>query len=72
MRKISLLLVLCMLLACLAACNDGNEDTLGTEGSTDAVQTTDSPDVTVESNTTEEPDETDEPETPQSNWTQRY
>ena len=74
MRKLSLLLVLCMLLACFASCGDNTTQTPDTtddfEVTTKAPAATKAPEDTEE--TTEKETETDAPETPQDKWTERY
>ena len=66
MRKLSLLLVFCLMLVCFASCKDDQTD----GGSTDNGTTTTQATQTTEAPTDEESTKT--PETPQSNWTGRY
>ena len=66
MRKLSLLLVLCLMLVCFVSCKDDQKD----GGSTDNGTTTTQATQTTEAPTDEESTKT--PETPQSNWTGRY
>lgn len=70
MRKISFLLVLCLLLCCFAACNNDQTD----DGEpTDTVTFQETTQATED--TSEEPTDTEEtkaPEIPQSDWTERY
>ena len=68
MRKISFLLVLCLLLCCFAACNnDKTDDGEPTDTVTTQAQETEDP-----SKETTDPEETKAPEIPQSDWTERY
>ena len=67
MRKLSLLLALCLMLVCFVSCKDDKKDDVGTDNgttTTQAAQTTEAP--------TDDEDSTKTPETPQSNWTGRY
>lgn len=70
MRKLSLLLAICLMLVCLVACNEEPEaGATTTSASTEAKITTQTTEVT-DTPTVEET--TKAPETPQSNWTGRY
>ena len=71
MRKLSLLLVICMLLACFASCGGDDPKTPDPTGTNAPEQTTEAPNDT---DVPEEEDETDPyvPETPQDKWTERY
>ena len=67
MKKLSLLLALCLLTACLASC--GGDKTDAAETGSQATTTT------AAAQTTEAPTEeetTKEPEVPQDDWTARY
>lgn len=70
MRKISLLLVLCVLLACFASCGGDDTNTPEPTGTNVPEETTEAPKDTEEP--TEEATETDAPETPNYDWTMRY
>lgn len=69
MRKLSLLLAICMLLVCFASC--GDDDTKTPVGTDAPTVTTEKPDDNKEP---EKEKETDPyvPETPQDKWTERY
>lgn len=69
MRKISLLLVICLLMACLVACN-GNKNE-GTD-TTETIQTTTGTSNGGNGSNESNSDEPAETEAPQDNWTQRY
>lgn len=70
MRKLSILLVLCILLACFVSCND-DKKTENTPTGTNAPEvTTKAPDNHEEP--TEKETKTDAPETPLYEWTPRY
>lgn len=71
MRKLSLLLAICLMLICFVACNNepSGTEVPTTDGSKDTQITTQVDEVT-EAPTKEEI--TKEPETPQYNWTGRY
>lgn len=69
MRKLSFVLILCLLIGCFVACNDnGQTESPSTDTGNPAV-TTQAPD---ENDGTPTEEVTKAPETPQDKWTQRY
>ena len=81
MRKLSLILILCMLVVCLASCDglnfnsqssaDTNNGAVETSDTTNAAGNTSDP-ADQDGVTTEKPNETKEPQVPQDKWTERY
>lgn len=71
MRKLSLLLAICLMLICFVACNNepAGSEVPTTEGSNDTQTTTQASDVTE---TPTDDAATKVPETPQDKWTGRY
>ena len=69
MRKLSIVLILCLLLGCLLACNDKGTPASTTTGAGESKVTTQAP---AEDNETPTEAVTKAPETPQDKWTQRY
>lgn len=69
MRKLSILLVLCILLACFVACGDDNKQDNTPTGTNAPEVTTEAPD---NDETPPDEDEPEVPETPLYEWTQRY
>ena len=70
MRKLSLLLLMCLMLVCFASCNGDKGAESSTEGGNKDAQTTVQVNEDTEAPTKEA--STKAPETPQSNWTGRY
>jgi hypothetical protein len=70
MRKISIILVLCILLACFVSCGDDNKQNNTPTGTNAPEVTTEAPDNNKEP--AEKETETDAPETPIYEWTPRY
>ena len=68
MRKLSFVLILCLLLGCMVACNDKGQTESPETTAVDTTVTTQAP----ENNETPTEAETKAPETPQDKWTQRY
>ena len=68
MRKLSFVLILCLLLGCMVACNDKGQTESPATNAVDTTVTTQAP----ENSETPTEEETKTPETPQDKWTQRY
>ena len=69
MRKLSLLLVLCLMLCCFAACKDDKQTEPTPTAPPSSQTTTQAP----EGDTTKPTEvESKVPETPQDKWTERY
>ena len=76
MRKLSFLLALCMMLACLASCElfgkDSDDDASNTANTSDTAEPLESDSRPSGETTAEGQEESKTPETPQDKWTARY